>query len=165
MMDDGFGPRPPPREALDRAQVVLVSACMLGATCRYDGGARGDLRLREALAGKQVVPVCPETAAGLGVPRPAVELSGGCGRAVLRGEARAVTVSGREDRTEAFVAGAQLALQAARQHGASAAILKERSPSCGSRTVHVDGALRDGEGVTTALLRAHGIAVLGESEL
>lgn len=165
MSSDRTEAQPAPREALAEARVVLVSACLLGAACRYDGGSRGDPRLTAALAGKAIVPICPEAAGGLGIPRPPVELTGGCGRAVLRGEARAVTVEGRGDRTDAFLEGARWALEAARLHGADAAILKERSPSCGSGTVYIDGALREGEGITTALLREHGLPVLGESSL
>lgn len=153
------------RTALAEARVVLVSACLLGAACRYDGGAKALAKLREILATKEVVPLCPEAAAGLGVPRPKVELKGGTGAAVWRGEARAVTVDGGEDRSDAFREGAQFALSAVALHGATVAILKEKSPSCGSRKVYVSGELREGEGITTALLRSRGVVVLSDEEL
>lgn len=149
--------------SLEDAPVVLVSACLLGAACRYDGASKAHARLRVLLAGKAVVPICPEAAAGLGTPRPPVQLTGGVGEDVWRGDARAVSVERSEDRTASFRHGAQLALDAARAHGASLAILKERSPSCGSSAVYVDGALVEGEGITTSLLRAHGVTVVSES--
>lgn len=153
------------REMLERADVVLVSACLLGAACRYDGKEKGLVRIRELVATKQVVPICPEAAAGLGIPRPKVELSGGDGAAVWRGEARAVTVEGGEERSEAFKRGARMALEAAERFGARVAILKERSPSCGSREVHVEGVAVAGEGITASLLREAGIVVLSDEEL
>lgn len=145
--------------------MVLVSACLLGAACRYDGCAKNMASLREILATKSVVPVCPETAAGLGVPRPKVELDGGTGADVWRGTASAVLVEGRGDRSAEFREGARFAAQAAVQHGATVAILKEKSPSCGSQRVYVSGEVREGEGVTTALLREQGIVVLSDEEL
>jgi uncharacterized protein YbbK (DUF523 family) len=151
--------------ALREARVVLVSACLLGEACRYDGKSKGSDPVARALEGKEVVPVCPETGAGLGIPRPAVELRGGTGEAVLAGRARAVVAATGEDRTEAFRYGAELALAAARRFGATVAVLKERSPSCGSQGTEVDGAVVRGRGVTAALLHSAGITVLSDEEL
>ncbi len=151
--------------ALREARVVLVSACLLGEACRYDGKAKGSDRVRRALEGKEVVPVCPETGSGLGIPRPAVELRGGTGEAVLAGRARAVVAATGEDRTVAFRYGAELALEAARRFGATVAVLKERSPSCGTQGTYVDGAVVPGRGVTAALLHSAGITVLSDEEV
>ncbi|MDY7225163.1 DUF523 domain-containing protein [Hyalangium rubrum] len=151
--------------ALREARVVLVSACLLGEACRYDGKSKGSSRVMQALEGKEVVPVCPETGAGLGIPRPAVVLSGGTGEAVLAGRARAVVAGTGEDRTEAFRRGAELALEAARRFGATVAVLKERSPSCGSQGTHVDDKVVAGRGVTAALLHAEGLIILSDEEL
>jgi uncharacterized protein YbbK (DUF523 family) len=151
--------------ALREARVVLVSACLLGEACRYDGKSKGSSPVMQALEDKDVVPVCPETGAGLGVPRPAVELRGGTGEAVLAGHARAVVAATGEDRTAAFRYGAQLALDAARRFGATVAVLKERSPSCGSQGTHVDGAVVRGRGTTAALLHSAGIIILSDEEL
>jgi len=153
------------REALRRSETVLVSACLLGFRCRYDGEGRPAEGAAAALAGKAVVPVCPEAGAGLGTPRRPVQLSGGDGAAVGEGAARAVEVEGGADRTEAFVRGAQLAVEAARRFGAGAAVLKERSPSCGCREVWCDGRRIRGAGVAAAALRRGGIPVLSEDEL
>jgi uncharacterized protein YbbK (DUF523 family) len=151
--------------ALREARVVLVSACLLGEACRYDGKSKGSSPVMRALEGKEVVPVCPETGAGLGVPRPAVELRGGTGEAVLAGHARAVVAATGEDRTAAFRDGAELALEAARRFGATVAVLKERSPSCGSQGTHVDGTVVRGRGITAALLHSAGITILSDEEL
>jgi uncharacterized protein YbbK (DUF523 family) len=152
-------------KALREARVVLVSACLLGEACRYDGKSKGSSRVMEALHGKEIVPVCPETGAGLGIPRPAVVLSGGTGEAVLAGRARAIEFESGRDRTEAFRRGAELALEAARRFGATVAVLKERSPSCGSQGTHVDGVLVQGRGVTAALLHSEGLTILSDEEL
>ena len=150
---------------LREARVVLVSACLLGEACRYDGKSKGSERVIRALEGKEVVPVCPETGAGLGIPRPAVVLSGDTGEAVLAGRARAVVAATGEDRTEAFRRGAELAMEAARGFGATVAVLKERSPSCGSQGTHVEGVVVPGRGVTAALLHSAGVIVISDEEL
>lgn len=156
---------PTRRRRLAEARVVLVSACLAGQRCRYDAKDAASLRIQRALEGKEVVPICPEAGAGLGIPRPPVELSGGDGGDVLAGRAVAkVKETGREV-TSAFRLGAGLAVASARRFGATVAILKERSPSCGSRAIWVDGALRPGEGVTAAALREAGVTVLSDEEL
>jgi uncharacterized protein YbbK (DUF523 family) len=151
--------------ALREAPVVLVSACLLGEACRYDGKSKGSSPVMRALEGKEVVPVCPETGAGLGIPRPAVELKGGAGAEVLAGRARAAEVESGKDRTEAFRLGAELALAAARRFGVRVAVLKERSPSCGTQGTHVDGKVVRGQGVTAALLSQAGLIVVSDEEL
>jgi uncharacterized protein YbbK (DUF523 family) len=170
----GAGAPAPSRDALTReerlgalreAQIVLVSACLLGEACRYDGRSQGSERVMAALEGKEVVPVCPEVGSGLPTPRPPVELSGGTGVDVWAGRARALEREAGTDRTEAFQRGAQLALAAARKFGATVALLKEKSPSCGSQRVYEAGKLRPGEGITAALLRAGGITVLSDEDL
>ncbi|MGQ9779516.1 MAG: DUF523 domain-containing protein [Bacillota bacterium] len=146
---------------------ILVSACLLGHACRYDGGHcrhEGVLRL---LAGREIVPVCPEALGGLAIPRPPAEIVGGDGQDVLAGRARVVDQTGK-DVTEAFRRGAEAVLACAVSCGAKAAVLKERSPSCGVRCIY-DGSfarrLRPGLGVTTALLTAYGMMVASEEEL
>ncbi|WP_106401881.1 DUF523 domain-containing protein [Actinocorallia populi] len=137
---------------------VLVSSCLLGRPVRYDGQAKtssSDILARWRAEGR-VVPFCPELAGGLGVPRPPAELRNG----------QVVTVHG-DDVTDAFVQGAELALTAAREAEARVAVLKEGSPSCGSRQI-ADGTFSGnkipGSGITTALLRSHGITVFNEEQ-
>jgi uncharacterized protein YbbK (DUF523 family) len=150
--------------SLPGEDVVLVSACLLGEACRHDGKDQRRDRVLAALAGKSVVPVCPEAAAGLGIPRPPVELTGS-GEQVLQGQARAVLCGSGEDRTAAFLRGAQIAADAATRFGATSAILKERSPSCGTHAVWVAGTLVAGQGVTAAALRGLGLKVQSDEEL
>ncbi|MDQ3265196.1 MAG: DUF523 domain-containing protein [Myxococcota bacterium] len=151
--------------ALRSAPVVMVSACLLGESCRYDGKHQRSEKVLAALAGKAVVPVCPEAAAGLGIPRPAVELRGGDGEQVLAGDARARQRETGGDASAQFVAGAGFAVEAAARFGATVALLKERSPSCGSRQVWIDGQLRPGRGVAAAALETAGIPVVSDEEL
>jgi uncharacterized protein YbbK (DUF523 family) len=139
---------------------VLVSACLLGVSCRYDGRSAALASLAGLVDGRAVLAVCPEELGGLGTPRPKACLSGGDGAAVLDGAARVVTESG-EDVTAAFRRGAERALDLARAAGVEEAVLKERSPSCGASRIHREGELADGAGVTAALLARAGIRVRG----
>ena len=136
---------------------ILISACLLGAACRYDGGSNPVLSV-EALMGRcQLVPVCPEQLGGLPTPRPPAE---------RRGD-RVMTRDGG-DVTAQYRRGAEEALRLCRLLGCEAALLKERSPSCGSGMVYdgtYTGVLTAGEGVTAELLRAQGIPVYGESRV
>ena len=136
---------------------LLISACLLGVRCRYDGAARRMERLEELMRRHVLVPVCPEVLGGLPTPRPPSELR----------EGRVVTRDG-QDVTEAFQAGAQTALAVARAAGCHCALLKERSPSCGCAGVYdgtFSGRLCEGHGVGAALVRRAGIRVLGESQV
>ncbi len=148
---------------------ILVSACLVGHRVRYDAEAStptGDRLQRWQKEGRLVV-VCPEVAGGLSVPRPAAEICGGDGGDVLDGRARLQTQQGR-DVTDAFVAGARHTLEVAQRHGVRFAVLKSKSPSCGSSTIYdgsFSGTRRDGMGVTAALLRRHDIEVFAEDEL
>ena len=138
---------------------VLVSACLLGVACRYDGASKGlpDSVLRELMARHVLVPACPEQLGGLPTPRTPAE----------RIEDRVMTKDGR-DVTAEYRHGAEQALHLARLCGCKIALLKERSPSCGSGTIYdgtFTGGLTAGDGVTAALLRENGITVYGESEI
>ncbi|MEU6966180.1 DUF523 domain-containing protein [Kitasatospora aureofaciens] len=140
---------------------IVVSACLAGVPCRYDGRARtADGAVRLVAEGRAVV-VCPEGAGGLPTPRPAAEIVGGDGADVLDGRARVVDATGA-DCTAEFLAGARAALAAAQEAGARRAVLMARSPSCGCGQVYdgtFSGELRPGDGVTAALLRRSGIEV------
>jgi uncharacterized protein YbbK (DUF523 family) len=141
---------------------VLVSACLLGRECRYDGRANPDGPLRRRLAeeGLEAVPFCPEEEGGLGTPRPPAWIECLDAGAVLDGEARVLTEAGA-DATQGFLAGARGALQRCRESGIRRAFLKERSPSCGVCSTHVAGECVTGRGVTAELLSREGIAVEG----
>jgi uncharacterized protein YbbK (DUF523 family) len=140
---------------------VLVSACLLGRACRYDGRHNRVSALERELdaQGERAVPFCPEEHGGLGTPRPAAWLEASAAD-VLDGRARVVTDAG-VDVTPQFRAGAEGALAACRAHGIAKAYLKERSPSCGCRNTHVAGALVAGPGITAELLARNGVRVTG----
>lgn len=148
---------------------ILVSACLLGQPVRYDArGAAVDSDLLDGWVHEgRVVSICPEMAGGLPAPRPPAEIVGGGGDEVLNGLATIHSQSG-EDFTEPFLAGARKALALAQANRIRIAILKERSPSCGS-SIRYDGTFSGtripGMGATTALLRRNGIAVYSENEL
>lgn len=160
--------------AYNRAmEKILVSACLLGERVRYNGVSIFDDAslpplMRTWAAEGRLVPVCPEVAGGLSVPRPPAEIQGpGGGPAVLARTAPVHTRSG-QDVTDAFLAGAQVALDTARRHGIRLAILKESSPSCGSARIHdgtFSGTKIPGMGVTTTVLRAAGIEVFPETDI
>jgi uncharacterized protein YbbK (DUF523 family) len=141
---------------------VLVSACLLGRECRYDGAHNADALLSAELEarGERAIPFCPEEHGGLGTPRPPAWIESKDAAAVLAGDARVVTDDG-EDVTANFLDGARGALDACTESGATRAYLKERSPSCGACSTHVAGELTDGPGVTTALLQSAGVEVEG----
>ena len=148
---------------------ILISACLLGERVRFDGRAKPhEAAVLDAwrVAGL-LVPVCPEVAGLLPVPRPPSEILQGSGESVLDGITKVMNDEG-VDVTDNFLRGAQHALAVAREHGARIAILKARSPSCGPHR-HYDGSfsrcLVDGSGVAAALLRRNGIAVFSEEEL
>ncbi len=152
--------------ALREARVVLVSACLLGEACRYDGKSKGSDPVMRALEGKEMVPVCPETGAGLGIPRPAVELRGGTGEAVLSGQARAVVAATGEDRTAAFRHGARAGA------GGGAALRRDGGGAQGAQPLlrqpgHSRGrpGASQGRGVTAALLHSAGVILLSDEEL
>ena len=149
---------------------VLVSACLLGEAVRHDARHKRSHHpvLQRWIDEGRVVRICPEVAGGLPVPRPAAEIAGGAGgRAVLLGRAKVLDRNGN-DFTGPFVRGAQSALALAHQHGIHVAVLKARSPSCGSSESYdgtFSGALVDEPGVTAALLASHGVLVFSEEEL
>jgi uncharacterized protein YbbK (DUF523 family) len=157
----------PKRLASLDAGPVLVSACLAGRACRFDGSSNRARRVARLVAEGRAVLVCPEVDGGLGTPRPPAEIVGGTGADVLAGRARVVTDQGR-DVTEAYLEGARRALSAAQRAGARTAILKARSPSCGKGAVY-DGSfsrtLTAGDGVTAALLEAHGIEVVSDEDI
>ncbi|MGH7162560.1 MAG: DUF523 domain-containing protein [Planctomycetota bacterium] len=140
---------------------VLVSACLLGRACRFDGKDKRTPALVDALAGSGAiaVPFCPEEAGGLSTPRAPCLLDGGDGEDVLEGRARVLTEGG-DDVTESFLSGARQATAKALDEGCRVAYLKERSPSCGCAQIHAKGGVRPGCGVTTALLRRAGISTI-----
>lgn len=146
--------------------LFLVSACLLGLPCRYDGGSCPVPALQSLAARGRAIPICPEVSGGLPTPRPPAEIQGGDGQDVLDGRARVVRQDGT-DVSAAFIAGAQAALDLARRCGIERAVLKAHSPSCGVGLIYdgtFQGRLTRGDGVTAALLQREGIAVITEED-
>jgi uncharacterized protein YbbK (DUF523 family) len=145
-------------------KIVLVSACLLGVNCRYDGASKRNANVLKWLENKLVVPVCPESLSGLGFPRPAAEIEKGDGFTVLSGKSRVFLREGQEV-TREFLAGAKEALKIARFSGARVAVLKDRSPSCGLNTIYNRGKRVRGVGIFTALLIREGMTIICEKDL
>jgi uncharacterized protein YbbK (DUF523 family) len=146
--------------------VKLVSACLLGVKCRYDGKDKLEPELAELVKrGELLLPVCPEQLGGLPTPRERAWIVGGDGHDVLCGRARVLTEK-RKDVTTNFIAGAEEVWRLAKLFGVEEAILRSRSPSCGHGEIYepFSEKLRVGEGVTSALLIKNGIKVLTERE-
>ena len=139
-------------------QALLISACLLGTNCKYNGGnnALPPEKLSALEERFRLVPVCPEQAGGLPTPRLPSERRGG----------QVVNRAG-EDVTEAFRRGAALALEMAAREGCRIALLKERSPSCGSGRIYdgsFTGTVISGDGVTAEMLKKSGLTVCSETE-
>ncbi|MCL2439118.1 MAG: DUF523 domain-containing protein [Alphaproteobacteria bacterium] len=127
----------------------LVSACLCGLNCRFNGTGKLDPEILEMVASGKAIPVCPEQLGGLPTPRECCELKNG----------RAKSAAGN-DYTEGFERGAEEVLRLAREIGADEFIGKSKSPSCGTGQVYdgtFSGTLTDGDGITVKLLRENGI--------
>jgi len=136
---------------------ILVSACLLGIKCRYDGKSKEYPAVLELLKSETLIPVCPEQLGGRPTPRIPVEIKNG----------RVVEENGC-DRTEEFVHGAEEALRIAKMYDCKKAILKAKSPSCGFGKIY-DGTfsktLTDGNGISAQLLYDNGIEIINEDEI
>ena len=132
---------------------MLVSACLAGFPCRYDGKAKPCSEVVELVRAGKAVPVCPEQLGGLPTPRPPCEIFQG----------RVIDANG-DDCTDNYRRGAEAVLAMAKAYGVTEARLQKRSPSCGSGWIY-DGTfskvLVPGDGITARLLRENGIQVIG----
>lgn len=144
--------------------MYLVSACLLGVKCRYNGGSKQSVNMMEFAAEGEVIPVCPEQLGGLPTPRNPCEISMGTGADVLDGKCRVISNT-RIDVTNHFIKGAQETLKLAKACGVKKAVLKAGSPSCGSGHIYdgsFSGSTIGGNGVTAELLRRNGVEVFTE---
>lgn len=139
--------------------MVIVSACLAGVNCRYDGGNSALLRIREMVSEGGALPLCPEQLGGLATPRPPSEIQGGDGRDVLKGKACVLNSAG-EDVTSCYLKGAREVIKIAGLVSAREAVLKEKSPACGCRFICRDGEPVEGAGVCAAMLTKSGIRVI-----
>ena len=139
---------------------VIVSACLAGVCCRYDGKDKKDEALLSSLKDTVIIPVCPERLGGLPTPRKRAEINSGDGFAVLGGSAAVIDADCNRV-TDDFLSGAAEALEIAVSAGAKKAYPKENSPSCGVGYIKRNGKTVKGCGVFTALLKTAGIEVAG----
>ncbi|MEC1603896.1 2-thiouracil desulfurase family protein [Bacillus halotolerans] len=147
--------------------MILVSSCLGGIECRYNGSHAALEKIRKLIEEKQAVMACPELLGGFSTPREPAEIIGGTGEDVLNGAAKIITSSG-EDVTDLYMKGAAQTLAFAKEINASAVILKENSPSCGSNFIYngsFSGKKIAGNGVTAALLKQAGYRVISENQL
>ena len=141
-------------------KTVLISACLLGVACRYDGLSKPlDIKIIEELRKRyHLIPVCPEIMGGLPTPRIPAEITS---------DGKVLRCDG-QDVTENYNRGAREALRLAQVFQCEYALLKERSPSCGFGKIY-DGSftktLTDGNGTAADLLYKNGVRIIGESEL
>ncbi len=151
---------------METKPTVMVSACLLGVNCRYDGGSKTVAGLVDKLAGYEVIPFCPEVLGKLPTPRPPAEINAGNGAEVLAGQARVINRAGL-DVTAEFCHGATKVLELAEKHQPRWILLKAKSPSCGVNQIYdgtFSGALRPGDGVAVALLRQKTQIPMGTEE-
>ena len=150
---------------------IVVSACLTGIACTHAAEAKTrDWAVRLVAEGR-AIPVCPEVAGGLPIPRPAAEIQrlegqgGASGADVIDGEARVIDENG-VDVTENYLEGARKAARAS--EGLTLAVLKARSPSCGCGQTYdgtFTGTLHDADGVTAAMLKRQGLTVISDEEV
>lgn len=136
---------------------ILVSACLLGEKCRYDGRSKPNEAVINKLKEYNVIPICPEVMGGLSTPRNPSEIIGD----------KVIMINGR-DVTLEYKRGAEIALDIAQKNKCEFAILKARSPSCGKGLIYdgtYSGTLTKGNGICAELLMKNGIAVLDEEEI
>ena len=139
---------------------LVISACLAGEACRYDGRDNLVPEFRALVEDGKAVTICPECLGGLEIPRKPCEIR------VVKGERKVYNVK-NEDLTNAFKKGAEKALSLARNAGARLAVLKAKSPSCGCGCVY-DGSfhkrLVPGNGITAELFLQNGLTVMTEQE-
>lgn len=143
--------------------MILVSACLLGKNCTYKGNNNYNETVIKWLEGKDYLPICPESFGGLAIPRPPAEISedkNSKTEQVINSEGQIVS--------QEFWIGAQKALEIAKESGATLAILKESSPSCGVNFIY-DGTFSHtkipGQGIAARLLAQEGLKILSEKDL
>lgn len=144
---------------------IIVSACLLGENCKYNGKNNLNEELKIFLSDKDIISVCPEVMGGLSTPRLPAEIEyGKSSEDVIVSRAKIFNNEGKDVSTE-FISGAEEVLEIAKLENVEIAILKEGSPSCGSNFIY-DGTFssvkKEGMGVTAKLLTENGITVISE---
>lgn len=134
----------------------IVSACLCGEKVRYDGKANTKDNIKQLIDNGKAIMTCPEVEGGLPVPRHPCEIQKG----------KVINNIG-QDKTSNFIKGAEKTLELCKKHNIKKAILKEKSPSCGTKLIYdgtFTGTLIEGQGITSELLKEHGIEVISDEE-
>lgn len=131
---------------------ILVSACLLGFECRYNGLSAENEKIIKLMDKYKLIPVCPEILGGLPIPREPVQFTGGDGFSVLEKKAKIISCFSKQDKTYYLLRGAKQVLKFVKKFNIKFAIFKDKSPSCGVNWVYIDDVLRKGKGLTTAIL-------------
>lgn len=145
----------------------LISACLLGIKCGWDGTDNKNDKAVELLKKEILIPVCPEQLGGLPTPRLRQEIQGGAGKDVLEKKAKVVNENG-VDVTDQFVIGAEETLKIANLYQIKEFIGKSYSPSCGCSKIYdgtFSGKSIKGRGITAELLMRNGIKIKREEDL
>ena len=145
----------------------LVSACLLGIRCRWDGNSSVNDKVLKLAQREMLIPVCPEQLGGLPTPRSPQEIQDGNGESILDSKSRVINSEGK-DVTAQFVYVAEGTLKISRLFGITEFIGKAGSPSCGCGRIYdssFSGKPTSGNGVTAALLQRNGIKLISEDEL
>jgi uncharacterized protein YbbK (DUF523 family) len=148
---------------------ILISMCLLGIPCRYDGKALEHILPSEFIDSVEntLIPVCPEQLGGMTTPRASSEIIAGNGCDLLDKKCKIETIN-KQDVTDEFLKGAELALDLARKYKIEKFIGCSESPSCSCKKIHngeFKGILKDGCGVTAALLSRNGIELVDSDDL
>jgi len=144
-----------------KKEIYVVSACLLGENCKYNGGNNYNEKVIEFLRDKKYITICPETYGGLPAPRDPSEI-------VITDGLKKVMAKNGNDVTEEFFKGAEIAADKARLNGCTQAVLKARSPSCGVKTIYdgtFSGTLTDGSGIAAEMLMDMGIICITEEDI
>lgn len=147
--------------------MLLVSACLCGDSCKYNGGHNYNEKVINYCKDKTILKICPESLGGLPIPRVPSEIVGGTAKDIFNGKAKVMSKNG-DDVTEQFILGAKKVLQLIENQEIEEALLKANSPSCGKGHIYdgtFSGTLIKGNGVTAELLLNLGISIKTEKEL
>jgi len=151
---------------LQGGNLIILSACLAGKNCRWDGRNNRKEEFRRWVEEGLALSVCPEELGGLPTPRTPAEITGGSGEDVLDGKAKVVNREGK-DVTKEYLKGAYEVLNLVRKKGIKKAIFKVRSSSCGRDKIYngsFNHILKKGNGVTCALLVREGVEVITDEE-
>lgn len=134
---------------------ILISACLLGVKCRYDGKSKEYPQIKLLKDKHNLIPICPEVMGGRPTPRVVTEIQNG----------KAIDKDGI-DQTKAFINGAIKSLEIAKEYGCTVAVLKSKSPSCGFGEIYdgtFSGTLVTGNGIAAAFFKESKISILNEN--